>query len=80
MIEKGNTPAEYVDLLLSEIRKTQNSESVRAAAREYLVEGGNQTEIAERHGVDQRSLSRLIGKVRAKDEWVVKAAKYHLYR
>ena len=77
MIEKGKTPEEYVDLLLAEIRKTRDSEPVRAAAREYLTEGGSQTDIANKHGVDQRSLSRLVGKLREKDAWVSQAAKYH---
>ncbi|WP_417583235.1 helix-turn-helix domain-containing protein [Nitrincola sp.] len=63
MIEKGNKPAEYVGLLLAETRKIRGSETVRAAVREYLIEGGKQTEIASRYGVDQRSLSRLIGKL-----------------
>ncbi|GAB0154581.1 transposase [Marinobacterium sp. BA1] len=77
MIQKGHTPAEYVDLLLEAIRKTKGSEAVREAAREYLVNGGNQSEVARKHGVEQHSLSRLISNLREKDEWAKRAAKYH---
>lgn len=77
MIQKGHTPAEYVDLLLEAIRKTKGSEAVREAAREYLVNGGSQSEIARKHGVAQHSLSRLIGNLKEKDAWAKRAAKFH---
>lgn len=80
MIEKGNTPAEYVDLLLGDLGRPRrnNGEAVRAAAREWLVNGGDQSSIASRHGVEQHSLSRLIGKLREKDQFVASASKYHV--
>ena len=76
MIEKGNTPPKLVDLLLDRLPARSGSDPVRHAAKEYLVQGGNQPDIAERYGVKQASLSRLVSKLGRLHEWALEVAKY----
>lgn len=77
MLIKGKVPEEYADLLLSRITSRNNAEAVRDAAKEYLVNGGQQIEVAEKYGIKQSSLSRLLNKLKGLDDWVAEAIQYH---
>ena len=73
-LKKGSTPEEYVNLLLTIVRS--ESPEVRAAAVEYLVHGGAQKDLAEKHGVNQSHVSRLIGRLNEAHNVVIEGHKY----
>ncbi|WP_286241126.1 hypothetical protein [Neptuniibacter halophilus] len=77
MIKKGQVEPQHVDLLLEQVAKRAGAESVRDAAREYLIHGGNQPEIAARHGVTQESLSRLVSKLKKLNDWAIKVSEFN---
>jgi|GEM_PF-5064234 len=79
MIEKGNTPGEYIDCLYQALGKPRGNAgaAVRDAVREWLTQGGDQALIATRHGVAQPSLSRLISQLREIDQLFGRAAEFH---
>ncbi|WP_156948485.1 hypothetical protein [Marinobacterium jannaschii] len=78
MIEKGNTPAEYVDLLFERvIPRGATNLRLKEAVKTYLVEGGKQEDIAEQFDVTQPAMARQLKVLRKLDCWAEKVAPFH---